>query len=165
AVAADAHQYQPRVVAAQHVVAEPEPLERARTKVLDQEVGLADQLADELAAFVGLQVDTHGLLVAQHARAIERLSLVLQAHVAGRIAFGRLDLDDLGPEVRHQPGAPGTGDRRAHLDHAVARQRLAAALLSARDRFRLPGRRCKARFFDHRFPASIDSAVPVQRWA
>ena len=70
-----------------------------------------------------LQVDRDRLLVARLEKPPERRPLVQLAPAPQGIAsVGRLDLDDLGAELREQTRREGTGDERPHLDHAQARE-------------------------------------------
>ncbi|MNI28339.1 hypothetical protein D3C73_821120 [compost metagenome] len=89
-------------------------LERARTEVLDQDVGLGDQLARRLLALGRAQVDGDREFVARDDPPPGRnLALAPVAH--GIADAGRLQLDHFGAHVAQQLAAEGAGDELAHL--------------------------------------------------
>ena len=124
----------PRIDLAQLVVAEVPLFHRARPEILQQEIRLADQFAgDRLAlAFRRFSV-TDFLLRATtgHHRDMPCAFSWPQSRM-GSPWFGRLDLDDLGPEVAQQLAAEWTGQQSAHLDHPQSGQRTGRLLCRRR---------------------------------
>src|SRR5690606_1415504 len=106
--------------------------QRAGAKVLDQDVGLGHQLADNGLAFGGLEVQRHRALVARLHVPPQRGAVLELAPLAQRVAdLRRLDLDHLGAEFAEQLAGEGAGDQLAHLDHLEALQRQALLCLLA----------------------------------
>ena len=101
------------------VIAEVPALHRAGAKILDQDVGLRGEAADDLLA-VGL-AGVHGdrFLVAREHREPELLAVrFLLPPFAHRIALaGLLQLDHLGAEIGQQLAAERPGDELAHLQN------------------------------------------------
>ncbi|MNL05973.1 hypothetical protein D3C87_1265920 [compost metagenome] len=90
-------------------------LQRAGTEVLDQDVGLGDQVTRRLLALGRAQIDGDGILVAgDHPPPGRGLALAPVAHWIADA--GRFQLDHLGAHVAQQLTAEGTGDQLAHLD-------------------------------------------------
>ena len=131
AVAADREMDEARVERGEDVVPEPEPGEAVRSEVLDEDVGVGEESAQHVGAGGLLQVEPEAALVAVDREVVgggpasRRSSLAhpRRAPAAGRVALGRLDLDDVGAEVgqEHRRVRPGE-DRRA-VDDADARER------------------------------------------
>ena len=81
----------------QHVVGETEPAHRTRTVVFDHHVHVGNQVADDLAPLIGLEVDAQALFADVVLDEIAAAALLQNAVQASRVTFGRLfDLDDLG---------------------------------------------------------------------
>ena len=82
---------QARVELAQHVVAEAQSVHHARREILDQHVGLGDQVEEDLLAARLLEVEDHRLLVGiEHD---QRIGLDLALAAAHHVALRRLDLE------------------------------------------------------------------------
>jgi hypothetical protein len=124
AVAGDADHDQPRVDGRERIEAEPPLLHRAGPEILDQDVGLRDELLDQVLAGRLAGVDLDRLLVAGDDRPPQRLAVrLLAAPFPHRVAGARLlDLDHLGTEIGEQLAAERTGEQLAHLDHPQVRQ-------------------------------------------
>jgi hypothetical protein len=94
---------------------------RAGPEAFEQHVGLGDQSALPLAAFVGLQIERDGPLVAVQRRVEGR-------ELARRIAAGGpFDQDHLGPQIGHQQRRIGARILLGQADDANAGQRPGAA--------------------------------------
>jgi hypothetical protein len=94
--AGDRHVDQPRIDRLRLLVAKAQARHRAGPEAFEQHVGLGDQRAQPLAAFVGLQIERDGSLVAVQRRMEGR-------ELARRITAGRpFDQDHLGPQIGHQ---------------------------------------------------------------
>ena len=129
-VSADAQHDQAGIAAAELVIAQAPFLHGAGLEVLDQHVGLVDQLAHRIAAFGRAQIEHHTLLVAAlhlppHAEAV-----VQHAPLAQRVATAlprgirrRLDLDHLGAEIGQGLAGEGAGDQLAEFEDFEAGQR------------------------------------------
>ena len=104
AVAVPTRVDQARVDCAQRVDAEPEPVEHRRQEVGEEHVGVLDELEERGAAFVGLEIDGHALLVAvgHLHRIVDRRRVGPRQHeTAVTVAALRvLDLDHLRTPVR-----------------------------------------------------------------
>ena len=94
-------------------------LERAGAEVLDEDVGLRDEIAGDLLAFGHAQVEGDGSLVSGNDAPPGGLGAL--PPMAHRIALaGLFDLDDVGAHVAHELAAERASDERAHLDDADA---------------------------------------------
>ena len=93
------------------VVADTESVHDARAERLDEHVGAADEVAEDVAALVGLEVARHRSLAPVEGQVRARLTgRRVWRHPADVVALARLlDLDDVGAEVgEHEGGvAPG----------------------------------------------------------
>ena len=109
----------------QLLVAEAPALQRPRPEVLGQDVGPRDQVADELLAVGGPEVDGDAALVAGRDRPPQRVAAPLGvAPLAQHVALaGRLDLDDLRAEVAEHLRAEGTRDHLSQFDDPDAGER------------------------------------------
>ena len=123
-VARDAQHHEAGVQLRQGLVAHAPAFERAGAEVLDQHVGLLDQLACDVLALGAAQVERDRALVARLHLPPDGGAVLDQAPVAQRVAgAGRLDLDDVGAEFAERLAGERAGDQLAHLDHAQALQR------------------------------------------
>jgi hypothetical protein len=102
----------------QRVRGEAQPVERAGTHVLEEDVGLRHKLGEDLSACGMLEVQRDGQVVARGGQP-ERLVPVLDDRpVADGIGDGRgLDLDHLRSVVAQDRGGVGGGDDRAEIDN------------------------------------------------
>ena len=102
-IAGDRHIHQPRIDAAQLLVAEAVLLGRTRTEVLSEYLGTRDQLVQYLAPLLRLQVERDALHAAVVGFEVGARHTG-QHGAAARIvaALGHLDLDHLGAEIGHQ---------------------------------------------------------------
>ncbi len=113
-----------RIDLAQFLVAEPVLLGGAGAEVLAEDVGLRDQFFENVAAFLGLQVERDasdaaiiGLEIgARHARQDRRTARIVAD-------FRHLDLDHLGAEIGHQHVRHRAGLRRRAGDDFYPLQR------------------------------------------
>jgi hypothetical protein len=136
--------HQPRVERAQRVGPEPEALHDARAEVLDHHVGLRGELLDDRDGLRVFQVQRQAALAGVELAEIGAVTLsrgvgaqrVPQAHV---VALGRLDLDDVGPQVGKQARAVGAGKHDGEVEHAHAGERPGAAGLAGGCRGRRVG--------------------------
>ena len=137
AVAGHAQHHQLGVGLAQCVPRQAPALHRAGAEVLDQHIGLGDELQEQLHALGLQQVDRHRALVAALAEPRECGVRAFGggAEAAHRVATDRVfDLDDVGPELAHDGSGIRAGQEVADIDHAHAGERLR--------RGRFGGRRC-----------------------
>ena len=126
----------------EHVVAEAEPVQRARREILDQHVHFRDQLPEQRLAVPGLEVERQALLVGvQHQEEQPVLARYVGHGPAGGLAPARLlQLDDLGAEPGQHLRAGGARLVVGHVDDPDAVQGRAhggRSFLSS-----LPGRLC-----------------------
>ena len=124
---------QPRIDLRQILVAEAERLERAGPVVLDEHVGGRDQLLQDLAAALGLQVERDRALVrGLRQEAGAHLGVVQFLVGAGRAALVRIvrivDLDDVGAEHGELIGGERPGQHMRHVDDANSFERTHRAL-------------------------------------
>ena len=112
----------------QILVAEALAVHDAGAEVLDEDVGVAHQAADELDAARLADVDADAALVAVEALEVGAADVRRQAAgavgVADRVAAaGLLDLDHVGAHVAEQGRAPRPGGLVRHVDDADAGER------------------------------------------
>ena len=112
---------QMRMFAAQFLGAEPLLVEQAVAKILQKHVGAGEQPVHGLA-ILGLGEVEHDAALAAVEQREERRSHAAEA--AGLVAAGRLDLDDLGAQLRQDHAAGRAHHHVGHLDdpHALQRQ-------------------------------------------
>ena len=132
AEAGNAHDDEARVARQQQIGGEAHGLERAGPVVLDEDVGRLHQPQQRLARRVAAQVQDHRHLVAA-VRFPEQLFAAV-APSAQRIAFRRLDLDDLGAEIAELQRQHVAGDEAREIEHAHAAQGALRAGVEADDR-------------------------------
>ena len=109
----------------QHIVAEPQALDRAGREVLGEHIGFLDQLLDEFDAACGLEIDRRRLLVGIEDLEIEGIgvSRIGRRDAPSRIAALRvLDLDDFGPEPGQRLRAGGPRLELGQIDDPNAFQ-------------------------------------------
>ena len=108
-------------------VVQPQPLCVGRREVLDQDVGVGQQLEQQLPALLRLDVEADAELVGVEVHERETALAVLEVARVGRdrarrVALGILDLDHLGAEVGEQLAGVGRGEEAAVLDDRDAFQ-------------------------------------------
>ena len=93
------------------VVGEIQTVELATLGGLDEDIGVGDEVQQNLAAFGGTQPQSHGALVAA-------LGLGLDVVQGTGVIIGVciLDPNDVGAILRHKGGAQGTRQRRGRMD-------------------------------------------------
>ena len=92
----------------QRVVGQLEPLHGARAERLHQNVGAFAQPEEHLASLLRLEI--------QHHRSPAAVPHVIAGLAAKRVTTGRLDLDDVGTELREQQHADRPGDAPAQIE-------------------------------------------------
>ena len=111
---------QPLVVRPEVLVADPEPPARGERDVGDEDVRIPDEPVEGAPARLGLEVEHQPPLVpVVHEPPVVHLAGWISGSVAQmpeRIAGGRLELDDVGPELRHHGGRGRSGDEAARVD-------------------------------------------------
>ena len=121
----DVHEHEPGVRGRERRVVHAPPGERARLEVLDHDVDVRGEVAHERRGprSVRRSIATDCLLraIAGHQRL--RPSTVTPHPRIGSPVPGRLDLDHLGAEVTEQLAGERSGDERAELEDAQARER------------------------------------------
>ena len=120
---------QMRMLAAQFFGAEPLLVQLAVAKIFQEHVGAGQQPVHGLAV-LGLGEIEHDAALAAVEQRKERDSHAAEA--AGLVAGGRLDLDDLGAELRQDHAAGRPHHHVGHLDdpHAVKRQSVPVIIFS-----------------------------------
>ena len=111
AIAGDGAADQRRIILAQALQREAELVHRAGLEVLQQHVGACDQLLELGAAFLGGEIDDHGILAAVEPDEIAALAFGGGVIAAGEIALGALDLDDMRAGIGQPRRAERRGDR------------------------------------------------------
>ena len=92
-------------------------LHRAGPEVLDHDVGLLEQLLEDLAVGVVLEVERDAFLAAIDRGEVGRLAVDERPIGAGVVAaLGRLDLDHPRAHLGHQQGAVGAGEDARQVD-------------------------------------------------
>jgi hypothetical protein len=107
----------------QDVPPEPPPLQRAGAEVLDEHVGVGEELAGHLRPGGVGQLERHRALVAADERPPERDAVLRPAQRTQVVAGGLLDLDHVGAVVAEHRADDGTGEERRGVDHAQAVER------------------------------------------
>ena len=138
-----------------NVIAEAPFLQCARLEVLHHHVIARHQAAHDVAAFIRLEVDGDGLLVAVHRGPPQALALKMAADCTQRIAGWRLHLDHLGAEIGEQATAEWAGNGGAEFEDPNALQGPAG---DVGVRHRAPARRKAGQF--RRYPRSPPGSVP-----
>ena len=110
AIAGDRAADQRRIILSQPLQREAELVHRAGLEVLQQHVGARDQLFERGAAFLGGEIDHHGILAAVEPDEIAALAFCGGVIAAGEIALGAFDLDDMRAGIRQ----PRTAERRGN---------------------------------------------------
>ncbi len=102
-------------------------LHRRGPEVLDDHVGLLDHLDEDVLGLLVLEVQDDPLLVAVQA---DEVAAEILVHLTGEgpelpgvVAVGRLDVDDLGPEVGEDHRCRGGRQHVAQVDDADSFQR------------------------------------------
>ncbi len=120
----DAAAHQARVDFAQARLVEAHRGEHAGAVVVDQHITLRDQPRQDVAAFVGAQVQRDRALVAVVVGEIPGQPVPARALVAHRVALAwRLHLDDVGTKIAQQHGAERTGQHAREIEHADTGER------------------------------------------
>ena len=124
AEAGDARDDEAGVERVQHLGADAPAFERAGSEVLDQHVGVGDELLEELRAVGVAEVQRDRLLVAADHLPPQRHAVLDVAVAAHRVAaLGVLDLDHVGAEVAEHGRGHRSGEERCQVDHLEARER------------------------------------------
>src|SRR6267142_2480706 len=123
-VAGDRAVDQPRVERRQRLVVHAEARGDAGPVVLDEDVGGRHQLLQDGDALGALEVEYEAALVAVDGQEGRRdTGRGLEIHRAGRLAPGRLDLDDVGAHVGEEHRAEGARHHLRLIEDAQALQR------------------------------------------
>src|SRR5882724_3574441 len=103
----------------QNVVAEPEALHRARPEILDEDVRALHEIAKDVGAFRGLQIEREIPLVAVDDQVRRRFPALVRRPCPRFVArAGVLHLDDVGPHVGQQHAAEGPREDTREIDDA-----------------------------------------------
>ncbi len=116
---------------AQPLVADSRAIHHAGIRILDERVRGFHQPENRFAAGVALDVEHDAALVAIDAGEISAVVAAfaiggMRSEASAHVAAGRLDLDNVGAEVRQQHRAIGTGQRLRQIEDANIRQRSGA---------------------------------------
>ena len=115
-----------RVDRGQGLCADAVAVEGARREVLEQDVGVASQIAQQVATGIRFEVQGHGLLVAvQHHERVTHERVPGSAHA---FAAGRFDLDDPCAGHGEQVAAIGSVVNLPEVEDGDAREGLAFQL-------------------------------------
>ncbi|KAG1461626.1 hypothetical protein G6F57_014102 [Rhizopus arrhizus] len=118
AITGHAQHHQPRIDGAQVFPAQAPAFHRARLEVLDHDVDVLDQRANQVLRLGLAQVQADRFLVARLHLPPDGRAVVDQAPVAQGVALaGRLDLDHLGAEFAQHLGGERPSDQLAQLQH------------------------------------------------
>ena len=118
-----------RIDLAHGLVIDAEPVLDGRFEVLDDDIGLLDELEEDFLPLRAFQVERQRPLVA-----VQILEIGAVAAAAGRVGMlaGRLDLDDIGAPIGELPHRGRTGAMRGQIDHPVAVERQFVIAVSSR---------------------------------
>ena len=118
AVARHPHDDQPRVQRHEVTRSEAPPLERPGSEVLDEDVGIGDEPANDLLTLGLTKVERDRALASGHDRPPQRGAAgLLAAPLPHRVALTRrFDLDHVGTEVREELAAEWPREQLTHLD-------------------------------------------------
>ena len=115
-----------RIDLLQVLIAQPQPLDRRRPAVMDEEVGVLDQVLQDGDGRGLLEIEAERALVAV-GRHVDRAHALVAAHRAARhaqqVAFRRLDLDHVGAHVGQMLGGERPQQHGRQVDHFHARKR------------------------------------------
>jgi len=119
AEAGDRAEDEPWMLRGERRVVEAEPRHRTRAEVLDNDVGLVDQLAENSPAFGGLEVEREAFFVAVDTEEVRAfLADERWSPSPGVVApAGLLDLDDTGAHVGQQHRAIGAGEHPCQINN------------------------------------------------
>ena len=121
AVTGDAHQHDLGVDGFHRVVADAPLFQRAGAEVLDNEIGIFDEVQQDLVAFFAVQVQRNAALVAAHrdpAQADLVVGVIVGQKRAEGIALARhLDFNDICAPVCQQRASKRTCHHIAKFDH------------------------------------------------
>ena len=108
---------QARIDRMQLIPAQAKPPQHARAKVLDQDVGITQQVPHDRDAGLGLEVQGDAPLVASGDKPPQSHALRFRAHVSQAVAYVRLlDLDHVCAQVSHQCGGHRAGNGDAEFN-------------------------------------------------
>ena len=109
----------------QHIRAEAPFFQRARPKILDQDIGCTDQAFEDLLPLLKPQIQRYGLLVAGNDGPEDtRLIYLHGAPVTGGIGpVGGFDLNHFGAKIAEQLATKRARNQLSQLKHAQAGQR------------------------------------------
>ena len=125
------------VLGGQRLVAEAHAVHHAGAEVLQHDVAAPGQLAEDLDGARLAQVERDVALAAVLLREVRGDGVDARERVAGHVALGRLDLDDVGAHVGQHPPAvrPGEHPREVQHPHATEGTRPPADRLHRWHRF------------------------------
>ncbi len=132
AVAADRGVDDTGVAGRDRLVAQPERGQSTGPEVLHDHVGGVAEPKSDIAGTLHVEVDAHVALARVLLGVVARDLPAAGERLPGQVATGRLDLDDLGPQVEQCLGAVGTSQHAGEINDAAAfeRKRHAAHLPS-----------------------------------
>jgi hypothetical protein len=116
-----------RIKGANHILAQPEPLDRARREILHQNVGLGGEVFHQLQTARVLQINRDRLFVGVEIQEIRIVDARLAAQrAAGIAAFGIFHLHDLGPHPGQGLGAGRPSLKLSHIQDSHTGETVAA---------------------------------------
>ena len=142
AIAGQADVDQPLVEGAQRFIVEAEALHHAWAEAFDQDIGLGGHPPQGGLSFGGFQIQREALFAAIGGAEDGAFSVDQRRHVAGVIAAGLFNLDNIRAEVGEQHGRCGPGEQTRQVEHgdAVERSHFNCSASTGRRRHRYRGR-------------------------
>ena len=122
---------EPRVDGRQRLVIEAERRDHAGPVILDEDVARARDPLQRVASFRRFEVDDGAALPAVDGVEAGTLEADSPGHLTRRITAGRLDLDDVGAEVREEHRAVRTRHDLRDVEHPKAVERTTCKIRSA----------------------------------
>ena len=122
-VAGDRAVHDLRVAGAHLLVAEADAVEDAGPEVLEHDVASRCQIGHEIAARLGAEVDGDAALAAILLREVDGQTADARLCGSSEVALGRLDLDDVGPQIGECLAAGRAGEHTRQVEHSHTGER------------------------------------------
>ena len=122
-VAGDRAVHDLRVAGAHLLVAEADAVEDAGPEVLEHDVASRCQIGHEVAARLGAEVHGDAALAAILLREVDGQTADARLCGSSEVALGRLDLDDVGPQIGECLAAGRAGEHTRQVEHSHTGER------------------------------------------